>query len=247
MRSRFPNPAAPRPWSGPRSPIPYPARARSWSRSWRAPSTAPTCSSGRASTTRRPAPRRTPAWSARAGSPRSARASSRLGRRRRGVRAAGRRRLRREGRRAGGAAAARAGGHRPGDGRGAARGDLHRLVERLHDRPSAPRRDRCWCTAARSGIGTMAIQLAKAVGARVAVTAGSAGEAGALRGAGCGHPDQLPRAGLRRGAARRPRTGRARTSSSTSSARSTWTGTSGRWPSTAVSPSSACRAASRAS
>ena len=37
----------------------------------------------------------------------------------------------------------------------------------------APAR-RCWCTAAASGIGTMAIQLATAIGARVAVTAGSA-------------------------------------------------------------------------
>ena len=57
-----------------------------------------------------------------------------------------------------------------------------------------------------SGIGTMAIQLAKAVGARVAVTAGGAGEAGALPRAGRRHPDQLPRAGLRRGGPRGPPT-----------------------------------------
>lgn len=53
-----------------------------------------------------------------------------------------------------------------------------------------------------SGIGTMAIQLAKAVGATVAVTAGG-GEAGPLQGPGRGHPDRLPRAGLRGGAAGR--------------------------------------------
>ena len=75
MRSRFRNPAAPRRWYGPRCPIPYPARAKSSSRSRRAPSTAPTCCSARASTIRRPARPRTRAWSARAGSPRSGRES----------------------------------------------------------------------------------------------------------------------------------------------------------------------------
>jgi NADPH:quinone reductase-like Zn-dependent oxidoreductase len=45
-----------------------------------------------------------------------------------------------------------------------------------------------------SGIGTMAIQLAKSAGATVAVT----GEAGRLPGARRGHHDQLPEGGLRR-------------------------------------------------
>ena len=98
-----------------------------------------------------------------------------------------------------------------------------------------------------SGIGTMAIQLAKAVGARVAVTAGSAGEARALRRAGRRHPGQLPRAGLRRGGQEGHRRRRAPTSSSTTWAPSTWTATSRPSPSTAGSRSSACRAASRAS
>ena len=59
-----------------------------------------------------------------------------------------------------------------------------------------------------SGIGTMAIQLAKHAGARVAVTAGSREQARRLPGARRGHHDQLPRGGLRRqphGGHRRPR------------------------------------------
>ena len=42
----------------------------------------------------------------------------------------------------------------------AARGHLHRLVQRVHARRAARRARPSWCTAARSGIGTMAIQLA---------------------------------------------------------------------------------------
>ena len=59
-----------------------------------------------------------------------------------------------------------------------------------------------------SGIGTMAIQLAKQAGARVAVTAGSAAEAGRLPRPRRRHRDQLPRGGFRRrpdGGDRRPR------------------------------------------
>ncbi len=49
-----------------------------------------------------------------------------------------------------------------------------------------------------SGIGTMAIQLARNLGARVIVTAGLGGEAAALPRARRGRRDQLPRGGLRR-------------------------------------------------
>ena len=50
-----------------------------------------------------------------------------------------------------------------------------------------------------SGIGTMAIQLAVAQGARVFATAGSDSQGGRLPGAGRRGGDQLPGAGLRRG------------------------------------------------
>ena len=118
-----------------------PARARSWSRSRPAPSTAPTCCSGRASTTRRPAPPRIPGLEC----------SGRIAALGPGVTGwavgdevcallAG-----------GGYAekvAVPAGQLLPVPegvdlvtAAGAARGDLHGLVERLHDRPPAARRD----------------------------------------------------------------------------------------------------------
>ena len=61
--------------------------------------------------------------------------------------------------RPGRAAAAGARGRRPGGGGRAARGGLHGLVERLHDRPPAPGRDAAGARRLVSGIGTMAIQL----------------------------------------------------------------------------------------
>ena len=53
-----------------------------------------------------------------------------------------------------------------------------------------------------SGIGTTAIQLARAFGARVFATAGSRGEVRGVRAARRRARHQLPRRGLRRGGAR---------------------------------------------
>ena len=151
----------------------------------------------------------------------------RLGGRRRGVRAAVRRRLRREGRRPGRAAAAGAGRVSTCvDGRGAARGDLHGLVQRLHDRPAAAAARRCWCTAAPAASARWRSSSPRRVGARVAVTAGGARRSWTLPRARRRRPHRLPRAGLRRGAARATPTAPAPTSSSTSWARSTSPATS---------------------
>ena len=142
-------PAAPRSW-------PYADAARPRARAGRGRcstsrpprSTVPTCCSGRASTRRRPAPRTSSAWSAAAPSRRSARGVDGLGGRRRGVRPARRRRLRRPGRRPGRPGDAGARRRRPGDRRGAARGRVHGLVQRVHGRRAAAGRDASWCTAA---------------------------------------------------------------------------------------------------
>ena len=97
-----------------------------------------------------------------------------------------------------------------------------------------------------SGIGTMAIQLAREVGARVAVTAGSAAKLEACRELGAEvlvnyrEEDFVERV-------RRRRTAPARTSSSTTWARSTCPATSPRSPPAAGWSSSGCRAAPRAS
>ncbi|BFO13686.1 hypothetical protein SHKM778_00740 [Streptomyces sp. KM77-8] len=104
---------------------------------------------------------------------RARRRGERLGRRRRGLRAALRRRLRGAGRRSGRAAAARP--------RGLTVDQAAALPEVVctvwsnvfmvaHLRPG----ETLLVHGGSSGIGTMAIQLAKAVGARVAVTAGTA-------------------------------------------------------------------------
>ena len=93
-----------------------------------------------------------------------------------------------------------------------------------------------------SGIGTMAIQLAKAVGATVAVTAGTADKLEACRALGADilvnyrDEDFVD-------ASRRPPAGAAPTSSSTTWARSTSAATSTSSRRTAGSSSSACRAA----
>ncbi len=59
-----------------------------------------------------------------------------------------------------------------------------------------------------SGIGTTAIQIANALGARVFATAGSAEKCAACEGLGAERGDQLPRGGFRRGACGRGRCGR---------------------------------------
>ena len=98
-----------------------------------------------------------------------------------------------------------------------------------------------------SGIGTMAIQLARHVGARVAVTAGSAAKLEACERLGARGPRELPRAGLRRRGEGGDGTGTAPTSSSTTWARSTWPATSTCSRPAAGSSSSGCRAARRRS
>ena len=81
------------------------------------------------------------------GDQRGRRGRDRLVGRRRGVRAALRRRLRRTGRRPGGTAAARARRRRAGHRGRAARGHLHRLVQRVPARRAAPRATASSCTA----------------------------------------------------------------------------------------------------
>ncbi len=84
-----------------------------------------------------------------------------------------------------------------------------------------------------SGIGTHAIQVARALGARVAVTAGSPAKLDFCRELGAeiliNYHDEDFVARVQRGDRRRA----APTSSSTSWVRRTWTGTSTRWPPTA--------------
>ena len=94
-----------------------------------------------------------------------------------------------------------------------------------------------------SGIGTMAVQLARQVGAHVIVTAGSAAKLEACRELGRRGAGQLPRGGLRRARGRGHRRAAAPTSSSTSSARSTCPATFLRSPRAVGWSSSACRAA----
>ena len=129
------------------------------------------------------------------------------GGRRRGLRAARRRRVRRAGRRAG----------RPADARS-------RRAYRSSTPPRCPRSPaRCgrWCSApgrlqpgesvlvhgGTSGIGTMAIQLAHARGARVFATAGTPRKVGVLPRARRRRGDQLSRRGLRRAGASPRRSG----------------------------------------
>ncbi len=121
----------------------------------------------------------------------------RLGRRRPGVRAARGRRLRREGRRTGRAAAARPRGRGPHARRGAARGRLHRLVQRVHGRPSASGRDAAGARRLQRHRhhGDPARQGRRRQGRG---DGRDEGEARPLRRAGRGRADQLPRSGLRR-------------------------------------------------
>ena len=93
--------------------------------------------------------------------------------RRRGLRAAGRRRLRREGRRRRRSGAADSGRHHASPARRRCPRSPARSTPTSCTWPAWPRARRCSCTAARSGIGTFAIQLGRALGARVACTAGS--------------------------------------------------------------------------
>ena len=144
--------------------------------------------------------------------------ASALARGRRGVRARHRRRLRRVLRRAGGAVPAGARRMLDGRGGGAPRDVLHGVDQRLRARPACGPASRCWCTAASSGIGTTAIQLARALGARVFATAGRDEKCAACggwapsarqlphRGLGLGRPRGDRRARRRR----RPRHGRRR-------------------------------------
>ena len=67
-----------------------------------------------------------------------------------------------------------AGRRRPGDRRRAARGGLHGVVERVHGRRACSRGETLLVHGGAGGIGTFAIQLATALGARVFTTAGSA-------------------------------------------------------------------------
>ena len=96
-----------------------------------------------------------------------------LSRRRSGRGAGHRRRLRRILRRRRIGDLASAGAADAGGGRRRSGNDLHRLVQRLSARRPAARANGCWSMAASSGIGTTAIQLAKAFGAFVVATAGS--------------------------------------------------------------------------
>ena len=95
-----------------------------------------------------------------------------LGGRRRGVRAAGRRRVRRAGGGPGRAAAAGAGGRVAARRRGAARGGLHGLVQRLPDRRACSRGRRSSSTAAPAASAPWPSSSPRRVGAHVAVTAG---------------------------------------------------------------------------
>ena len=61
-----------------------------------------------------------------------------------------------------------------GRGGGAARDGVHRLAQCVRARRAASQASGCWCMAAASGIGTTAIQMATAFGAKVIATAGSA-------------------------------------------------------------------------
>ena len=165
----------------PRGPVPRRgarprARARrgAASTSPRPPSTAPTSCSGRASTRRRRAPPTSSASSAAAPSPRSARASTgwSVGDEVCALLAGGGYAER---------VAVPAGQlmplprrRRPGHRRRAARGRLHGLVERVHGRRACGPEEHFLVHGGAGGIGTMAIQLAHALGARVYATAGSA-------------------------------------------------------------------------
>ena len=151
-------------------PDPVPAPARCWSTWSRPRSTGPTCCSGRASTTRRPGASPYPGLEC-SGAIAARRRRHRLGGRRRGVRPAVRRRLRRAGRGPGGPAAARPAGVELRRRRRCRRWPA-RCGPTSSCSPACARRG-CWCTAATSGIGTMAIQLGRAAGARVLVTVGS--------------------------------------------------------------------------
>ena len=86
-----------------------------------------------------------------------------------------------------------------------------------------------------SGIGTTAIQLARAFGARVFATAGIGGEVRGVRAARRRARDQLSRRGFRGGRSRAHRRHAASTSSSTWSAATICRATSTRWRSKAVS------------
>ena len=138
---------------------------------------------------------------------RGRRGRGRLVGRRRGVRPARRRRVRREGRRPRRPGDAGAGRGRPGDRRRAARGGVHGLVQRVHDRRAAARRDAARARRRRRHRhdGDPARPRARRPGDH---DRRLGREARGLPLAGRGRHDQLPRAGLRRGGARgdrRPR------------------------------------------
>ena len=125
-----------------------------------------------------------------------------LARGRRGVRAGRRRRLRRVLRGAGGAVPA-------GAGRGCSMVEAAALPEtfftvwtNVFERGRLQAGESILVHGGSSGIGTTAIQLARAFGARVFATAGSAAKCAGLRAARRRDCGQLPRAGLGRGAAR---------------------------------------------
>ena len=115
--------------------------------------------SGRATTRRRPAPRRSSGWSAAAPWRRSATRVDGLRGGRPGVRPAGGRRLRHPRRGPGRTGDAGARRRRPGDGRGAARGRGHRVVQR-DDGGRAALGRHFLVHGGAGGIGTFAIQLA---------------------------------------------------------------------------------------
>ena len=180
----------------------------------------------RATTTRRPAPRRTRVWSAPAGSTALGEGVDGLVGGRRGLRPALRRRVRRAG-----------GGARPGSCCRCRRASTWSTRPRCPRSPApcgrtsscwpgCGRARPCWCTAARSGIGTMAIQLRPRDGRPGRGDRRVGREAGALPRARRRDPGELPgRRTSSRRSGRRP-TAAGPTWCSTTWARSTWPATS---------------------
>ena len=99
------------------------------------------------------------------------------------------------------AAAAGAGRRRPGRRRRAARGRLHRVVERLHARGAAAGRDAAGARRQRRASARWRSSSAERIGARVAVTAGSAEKLERCRELGAEILVNYRERGLRRGGA----------------------------------------------
>ena len=169
-RARWPR--GPRPSAS--CPTPRPGPARCWSTSSPRPSTAPTPCSGRASTRRRPVRPTCIGLECSGTVAALGEGVDGLGGRRRGVRAARRWRVRRARRRAGRPADAGARRRRPRRGRVPARGRLHGVVQRLHDRRPAAGRDASSSTAAPAASARWRSSSPPPVGAEVFTTAGSA-------------------------------------------------------------------------